>query len=419
MSVLGKSVLKEIERIGKADILVGIPSFRSADTISYVINQAAFGLVKYFPELKCVLVNADGGSTDNTREVALETEVPPQVEKIVTPYRGIPGKGSAFHAIFEIAKMLGVGICIVVDSDLRSITPEWMEHLGSPVASGQYDYVTPHYLRYKYDGTITNSIAYPLTRALYGTRVRQPIGGEFGFSGELANLYSGRDVWKTDIARFGIDIWMTTVAIAEGFRVCQSSMGIKLHNNKDPGSDLGSMFRQVTGTIFGLMKAYRERWIKVKGSVPAPVLGEECKEEPGGGGVSYENLLDHFRKGFEELAAAWKSIMRAENFAQVSHAYNLGDEEFEFTSSLWARTVYDFAIAFNFYPLDKTRVVDALLPIFCARTAYFMRKTMKLSSFESEIEVERTAETFEVLKGYLRAYWLEAERGVLKDTPTC
>lgn len=129
-------------------------------------------------------------------------------------YQGIPGKGSSFRTIFEIANAFGVKACVVVDSDLRSITPEWVELLIKPVLEGGFDYVAPLYHRHKYDGTITNSIVYPVTRALYGRRVRQPIGGDFGFSGTLALFYLTKDVWETDVAKYGIDIWMTTTAVA-------------------------------------------------------------------------------------------------------------------------------------------------------------------------------------------------------------
>ncbi len=408
MTILEQAVIEDIERIGKADILVGIPSFRNADTISYVVKQAANGMVKYFPGMKPVLVNSDGGSTDRTRDVVLSTPVPPQVSKIVTPYRGIAGKGSAFNTIFEIATRLGVKACVVVDSDLRSITPEWIKYLGGPVVEERFDFVSPHYLRYKYDGTITNSLAYPLTRALYGKRIRQPIGGDFGFSGKLAAVYSRRDVWDTHIARFGIDIWMTTLAINEGFRVCQACMGLKLHNNKDPGSDLGAMFHQVTATMFDLMRDYEHNWREIRGSKPAPVLGEECEDEPEVAEVSFENLLDHFHRGFEELESLWRLILRRENFKQVEKAHRLAEADYEFSSGLWVRSVYDFAVAYNFGPLDCDVVTDALMPLFCARTAHFVKKTGDLTSFESEIEVERTAETFEALKEYLRFYWEKA-----------
>ena len=409
MTLLEKAVKRDVERIGEAGILVGIPSFRNADTIAHVVRQAALGMVNHFPHLKPVLVNSDGGSTDRTRDIVIDTEVPEQVTKIVTPYVGIAGKGSAFHTIFEIADRLKVKVCIVVDSDLRSITPEWIKWLGGPVDEGHYDFVTPHYLRYKYDGTITNALAYPLTTAMYGQRIRQPIGGDFGLSGRLAAVYSSRDVWETDIARFGIDIWMTTLAICEGFRVCQACMGLKLHNNKDPGSDLGAMFRQVAGTIFGQMKVYEKNWEHVNGSVPAPVLGEECKEEPEAAEVSYENLIDHFRKGYEELQDVWRIVMRPENYREVESIYKSGEDTFEFSNGLWVRTVYDFAIAFNFGPVRCDAVVDALMPLYCARTAHFVLKTMDITSFEAEIEVQRSAETFEVLKDYLRYYWKEAE----------
>ena len=62
---------------------------------------------------------------------------------------------------------------MVVDSDLRSIVPEWIELLAGPILKGGFDYVTPLYQRYKYDGTITNTVTYPLNRALYGLRIRQ------------------------------------------------------------------------------------------------------------------------------------------------------------------------------------------------------------------------------------------------------
>ena len=133
MTLLEQAVKRDVERIGEAGILVGIPSFRNADTIAHVVRQAAIGMVNYFPHLKPVLVNSDGGSTDRTRDVVIDTVVPERGTKIVTPYLGIAGKGSAFHTIFEIADRLRVKVCIVVDSDLRSITPEWIRWLGAPV----------------------------------------------------------------------------------------------------------------------------------------------------------------------------------------------------------------------------------------------------------------------------------------------
>ena len=167
-----------VRSVNEAEILVGIPSYNNADTIGHVVRAVSAGLAKYFPGRRAVLVNSDGGSSDGTSEAVSQAVVDygamlisdhqNPLQKIITPYHGIPGKGSAFRTIFEIARRVNAKACAVVDSDLRSITPEWIELLLRPILEEGYDYVAPYYLRHKYDGTITNSIVYPLTRPLYG-----------------------------------------------------------------------------------------------------------------------------------------------------------------------------------------------------------------------------------------------------------
>src|ERR1700683_1603800 len=156
------------ESIGKADIVIGIPSYNNARTIGHVVQAANAGLNKYFPQLAGVVINSDGGSTDNTRDAVLSATVDEghlmllstplaPVQRLSIPYHGIPGKGSAFGLIFQMAAQLQAKACAVVDSDLRSITPEWIDLLLRPILSADFDFVAPYYHRHKYDGTITNS----------------------------------------------------------------------------------------------------------------------------------------------------------------------------------------------------------------------------------------------------------------------
>ena len=224
---------RRLEQIESADILVGIPSYNNDTTIGHVIKMVSTGLFNHYRNFKAVIFVSDGGSTDDTRDIAKEVQIKPWQEKIVSIYRGKAGKGTALRAIFEAAEVLSVKACMVVDSDLRSITGDWVMYLLEPVLSHSYDFVSPIYTRYKYDGTITNNIVYNLTRALYGLRIRQPIGGDFAFSRELAKYYMSQDVWETDVAKFGIDIWMTTNAIVNNFKICQARLGVKIHDAKE------------------------------------------------------------------------------------------------------------------------------------------------------------------------------------------
>ncbi len=409
MTVLYPEVIKKVEEVKQADLVIGIPSFRSEKTISHVIRTSAAGAVKYFPFLKPIIVNADGGSTDNTREVVLKTPLPQGFEKIVTPYRGLPGKGSAFHTIFEIADRLKAKVCIVLDSDLRSITPEWIKLLGEPVYKYNYGFVTPYYLRYKYDGTITNSIVYPLTRALYGFRVRQPIGGDFAFSGALAKVYSHLDVWETDIARFGIDIWMTTVALNEGFRIAQAGVGVKLHDPKDPASDLVPMFKQVVGTVFSLMREYEMKWKAVEGSHPVDVFGKAVYAEPHGKDISLERLISRFKEDFESQKKVLEQVLTRKNFRQVLSLLKLSNESFYFPEDVWVKVIYDFAIGYNFSCLPQEKVLEALVPLYLARTASFINETKLISSILTESLIEGHAIIFERFKPYLIRHWDQAK----------
>src|SRR5512140_1869478 len=105
----------EAGRLRQADIVVGIPSYNNARTVSHVVRAAHAGLAKYFPQFTSVIVNSDGGSTDGTREAVLSTRVEEghmlllshplaPVHRLSVPYHGIPGKGSAFRLIFGMAK---------------------------------------------------------------------------------------------------------------------------------------------------------------------------------------------------------------------------------------------------------------------------------------------------------------------------
>lgn len=406
-TVLHKTIIEQVKKIGEADILVGIPSFRNARTIVPVVKAVSEGLKRFFPSLRAVIVNSDGGSLDNTRQVVLDAPVSPGIAKIVTSYQGLSGKGSAFHTIFEIADRLKVKVCIVVDSDLRSITPEWVRLLGEPIYKHNFGFVTPYYYRYKYDGTITNSIAYPLTRALYGQMVRQPIGGEFALSGALAKLFSHEDVWQSDIARFGIDIWMTTTAICEGFRICQAAMGVKLHDPKDPGADLSPMFRQVVGTAFSLMNKYSVKWQEVRGSQPVDLFGESPSREPQPIAVNLAGLLDQFHEGVHRQTERLKEILSAENHGRLQTVLGASEKGvFSFPDGLWARVVYDHALAYNFSKtIDPAGVIDALLPLYFGRTAGFVLATEVMGSLQAEEAVVRSARVFEVEKPYLARNW--------------
>jgi len=415
-TILKDDALNKIHSLKKTDILVGIPSFNNATTIGHVVRAVQAGLSKYFPDRKAVIVNSDGGSTDRTVETVqdaaiedfesiLVTHRKEPVLKITTPYHGIPGKGSAFRTIFSMADLLHAKACIVVDSDLRSITPEWVELLIKPVLNGDFDFVAPLYLRHKYDGTITNSIVYPLTRALYGKQVRQPIGGDFGFSGDLAAFYLSKDVWDTDVARYGIDIWMTTTAIANDFRICQSFLGAKIHDAKDPGADLSAMLYQVVGAAFDLMEEYPREWQAVTGSEPVPTFGFKYAVGLEPVSVNVQRMIDRFRLGVRELTDIWRKFLPVEVIDYLLSAAELPDAEFSFSDEAWTGIIYSFALAAHIKAINREHLLKALTPLYIGRTAAFVRETGESDAQQVEEKIEGLCRLFEDKKHIFSENW--------------
>jgi len=409
-------VRERVQQLGQVDLLVGIPSFNNARTIAHVVRAVQAGLAKYFPDQIAVIVNSDGGSSDDTMDVVQKSSVEDfnaillhhriaPISKITFPYSGIPGKGSAFRAVFDIAQSLDAKACAVVDSDLRSITPEWIELLIKPVLNGGFDYVAPLYHRHKFDGTITNSIVYPLTRALYGKRVRQPIGGDFGFSGKLAQFYLTQDVWDSDVARFGIDIWMTTTAIANDFKVAQSFLGAKIHDAKDPGADLADMLYQVVGATFELMENYSGKWLAVRESEPVPTFGFEYTVGLEHVNVNTARMLTLFRDGLLSLREIWLSILGAGDLKEVERLAALKDSEFRFPPGLWSRIIYDYAIAFHLKKLPRVQLLKSLVPLYIGKTASFVLEVDPMAPQEVEAEIEKLCMEFESGKEYLLTCW--------------
>ncbi len=402
---LSDKARQQVLRLGEAEILVAIPSHNNQATIAKVIQQAAEGLATYFDRHRTALLVCDGGSLDETREVAISTDIPLTVPKAVITYWGTPGKGTAFRAIFQAARDLGATVLVTLDADLRSITPEWVHNLAAPIVSGEYDYVAPYYQRYKYDGTITNLLIYPLTSALFGKRLRQPIGGDFGLSHHFIDFLEHQHVWCKHVAQFGIDIWITMSALAEGFRVVQARLGAKVHDAKDPAFSLGPMYMQVLTTLFEGMGHYADKWQSVQAFEDLPVVGDSMPWKPEPIPITVGRLIEEFKMGYEHFGVLWKDLFTPEVYRGLEKIAGLENHNFEFPADLWAKTVYEIAAIINSWKGNVHKLVDLTAPFYYGRIASMALKTRDMTNEQAEELVVKDAREFEALKPYLLEQW--------------
>ncbi len=378
------------------DLVVGICTKNCADTISGVLQTVDRGLVEFFPTHRSLMVVSDGFSTDGTRENALATKT--TMDVTVTPQTGQPGKGNGVRTILEIARNRAAAAVALVDGDLTSIEAGWIHRLAGPILAGK-DLVVPCYLRHHYDGVITNQIAFPLTNILFGVAVRQPIGGEYGISASLLESLLQHELFPEG---FGIDIFITLVAISERMKIVEAVLGVKEHESTkqyaDPDRLLVPMFYQVVGTLFDLICYYREYIATVRGIEPVERLGESRDKRPGRITVDQEDLIRRFRDRYGEMmgeSVPFLALLK-EDLDRVA-SRELG--EFCFPLSLWVKAVY---LAINAFSRSRDpKVLDALRVLWQGRFLSLVRETQEMNDDEAEGYIQWQLDAFQQQRSIL------------------
>ncbi len=400
----------------RVDLLIGLPTCNHARTIEAVTRAIVTGLTKYFPDVPSMLLNADCGSQDNTAQIweqllqefpapAVRGERVVHSEKMLKPFKALSDKCAAYRVILNHAQDLNVTACAIIDPEVSSFTPEWLEALIRPVYTQDYEYVAPLYRRHKFEGTITNNILYPLTRALYGKRIRQPTGGDFALSGKLAGQYLSKAAWQQNLSPQGIDLWMTTSAIAEGYRVCQTALGRKLQAAKAPPTDLPTMLAAVVGAAFSLMEEHQVTWLAVTKSEAVTTFGEQPGIDLESVQINVERMVKALRQGLRDLSSVWEIILSQETQADLLQLELQDQDEFRFPQELWVRVIYDFALAYHEQVLHRDHLLKSLTPLYLGRTASFILETQTSTPAQIEQNTERLCELFEVMKPYLAERW--------------
>ncbi len=382
-------------KITRAEVVVGIPSYNEADSISNVVKQIDKGIQKYFKGRISVIINSDNNSPDNTGRVFLTTTT--KTPKIyISTSSGVRGKGNNLQNLFLKIKDLGSIGGMSVDADLKSITPEWIKCFLAPLARG-YDYVTPIYHRDKNDATITNNLCYPLVYGLLGCNIRQPIGGDFGFSKKLVDCWLGQN-WSEAVRNFGIDIFMTLNAIKSGGKLCQVDLGSKIHKPSAP--KLGSMFLQTADTIFKFLSENENLWRReidlkhpsvvcdVKSKAKYEKVGIDCKEVE-------EKALSEFRASYKFT----KNHISPELCSLLEKMF-LKEKSLKIDAGLWPKIVYEM---FRIYRTNsnKETIIKLLRALYFARIASMVKENSVKTQEEAEKAIQNQAHLFFKMRGYL------------------
>jgi glucosylglycerate synthase len=402
---LSKELVQRCELNKQIDILVGVLCKDVEATILNVLNVINEGLYRYFPDYKKAIVVCLGESSDKTNEVIDLFQPYNTVEKIVTKDITSGGKGAGVMTIFEIAHCLEAKSVILIDGDLLSVKPGWIQTIANPIVYGRADLTVPYYIRDKNDGVITNNLVYPFTRALYGLDVRQPIAGEYALSKNLYELLRNHPLFPPD---FGVDIFILTVAAAEGLYVKEGLFSLKIHESTtrylEPEKFLIPMFRKVTGAMFELAKYYEDYW-RSKPKLWKRKYYRECfSQKPIPVKINISEMRNSFETEFKSLKYSMERYLPK---SIISYLERIVDNSKRFDSELWAEIVYNYAASWkNIYSdEDRTLLLDTLKTLWIGRYVSYANEVEDMDMNEAENVIQKQAEVFEEKFDYLRSIY--------------
>ena len=386
-------IIENPQKIKKADIVVGIPSFNEEANIALVAELAAKGLKEYFPDKVGVVINADNYSADGTKEVFLGASAAAPLIYVSTQ-PSFKGKGYNLYNLFLMMQQMEAKTGIVLDADLKSLTPQWIKKMTDPINAG-YDFIAPYYVRMENEATITNHLVYPLVYGLFGWNLRQPIGGDFAFSDKMADWWLEQK-WSDAAFTFGIDIFMSLNAYLAGAKCGQVNLGKKIHRITSPNG-LDKMFGQVAESLFKIILDNVHKIKERTAVLDVEVIGETILPALSDLQPDYKPYQDRFFAKFKEGEKSFKNIVSAEVYKilkdyQATNKYLIED-------NLWAKILYDFMIAYQACGRDMA-IIESLKTFYFGRVASYFEQTKSHTPAQSEKELVAQAQAFFDLRQY-------------------
>ena len=399
---------RAVDALG-ADVVVGVPVERDRTAAAEAAVAVQAGLREVLPGRPAVaLVLA--ADTDGTVPPGAPITIPePGGPSPAVNTGGHASPEASLHALLQVAVSLGAPACALLQPLPRPVDPGWLHAVLDPVLHEDTDLVAPSYARGRFEGVLIAGLVYPLTRALFGQRIRQPLGRELAMSRRLVEHLTHDDEWQTDPAYAGADLWVITKALVRECRCAQVFLGPRPVPRPQP-PDLADALAEVVGTLVHEMTLHAPRWQRVRGSCEVKTSGEEYLPDDGASPPPTAPLVEAFALGAQDLRRVWGPVLPPQALWELSRLPCDPPGSFRLPDRLWARIVYDFAVGWRMKAMDRTQLLRSMAPLYLGWVASYVNDVSPLDAAGAAERIERLCEAFEAEKPYLISRWRWPDR---------
>jgi hypothetical protein len=328
------------------------------------------------------------------------------------PTRGEAGwalTASDYLGAAQLASEYDAAATLVLGHEAASLSTDGLQALANSVLSGKVDLALPRYQTGPHDALLSSAMMYPLTNALFGAQVHLPLPLDVAFSARMAARLATVARKPSSANQTESLLWPVAEAAVASFTVEEIDGGAR-RLPQPSETDLNTLLAEIVGALFSDIEAKAAFWQRARAPMPSrpnqePMRTHSVAEELD----DVRSMAESFRNAYTNLQEIWSLVLPPQSLIGLKRISRAPAEEFAIPADLWARTVYDFVLAYHLRTINRGHLVGALTPLYLAWVASHLRHAAG-DAATAALHVEETAAAFVAEKPYIVARWRWPDR---------
>ena len=313
-----------------------------------------------------------------------------------------------YLAASQLALEHSCAATLVLGAESSSLSEEALRAMFGAVSDGA-DLASPRYTIGPHEALVSSAVLGPMTRALYGVTAHMPAPPDACFSLKMAQRLS--IVAKKPAISGPQDplLWPAAEAAVASLKVQEVKVGTRTLP-QPTGGDLNSLLAQVIGSLFSDAETKATFWQRARVFTPATVAAStSAPGMPAEDAEELSAMVESFRNAYDNLQEIWALVLPPQSLFRVKKISRSIPEEFVFPADLWARTVYDFLMAYHLRSINRGHLLGAFTPLYLAWVVSHLRLSRGDTAL-SAAHAEETDTAFVTEKPYLVSRWRWPDR---------
>jgi glucosylglycerate synthase len=362
-------------------------------------------LHEVFPHLPVIIATPDA-----VPETACPSNIKVSTYTPSAPPRGawVPTAADYLNA-WTVAREHKPSAIILLGPESASVSAETLRLLATG-ALDHHDLVLPRYTVGPHDALFNSAIIYPLTRSLFSQYVRFPLPIDAALSSRMAERLATAAQRLTANNQGDALVWPVAEAAVAGY-AARDIPGEQRILPTPTTDDFNTLLATIAGSVFTDIESKAAFWQRARLNNPPPRVAPYATRptQHDAAPLDLAPMIESFRNAYTNLRELWSLVLPPNSLLALKKLSIAPAESFRMPDALWARTIYDFLLAYRLRTINRGHLLGALTPLYLAWVASHLQLAGGDSSLVEQ-HIEATAAAFEADKPYIVARWRWPDR---------